>query len=110
MTSAQKSLRSSKKVYDPSLPGTDKWKEIHDEDDDLTLAQIISDDYPHFNPIFYSLDVIVPLVDLGQEEYWMPNHNKYWGKRAYWFVVFLKLSGWIISTLLVSASTGLIRR
>ncbi|MCI5123372.1 MAG: hypothetical protein D3925_02555 [Candidatus Electrothrix sp. AR5] len=91
MTSAQKSLRSSKDVYSPDLPGTLKWKGNHDKDDDLTLAQIISDDYPHFQPIVYSLDVIIPLVDLGQEEYWMPNHNKPWGKLASYFVVFFEI-------------------
>ncbi|MCI5160791.1 MAG: hypothetical protein D3917_01950 [Candidatus Electrothrix sp. AX5] len=110
MTSAQKSLRSSKYVYSPDLPGKPEWSKNHTEENDPSLAQIISDDYPHFQPIVYSLDVIIPLVDLGQEEYWMPNHNKPWGECASYFVVFLKLSGWILSTLLVSASTGLIRR
>ena len=111
MTSAQKSLRSSKKIYSSAIPGKSEWLKDHAEGDDLTLAKIISDDYPHFQPIVYSFDVIIPLVDLGQEEYWMPNHNnKPWGECASYFVVFLKLSGWILSTLLVSASTGLIRR
>ncbi|MCI5138384.1 MAG: hypothetical protein D3922_08200 [Candidatus Electrothrix sp. AR1] len=110
MTSSQKTLRSSEDVYSSDLPGTPEWTGKHTEGDDLTLAQIISDNYPHFRPCVYSLDIIIPLVDLGQEEYWMPNHNNDWGKWVYFFVVFLKLSGWGISTLLVYAVTGLIRR
>ena len=110
MTSEQKSLYLSEGIYSSAMSGKPEWLKDHAEGDDLTLAKIIPDDCPHFQPVVYSLDVIIPLVDLGQEKYWMPNHNKNFGKLTSWLVVFLKLSGWILSTLLVSASTGLIRR
>ncbi len=35
-----------------------------------------SEDYPRFNPFFYSLDVFVPIVDLHQQSYWLPNANR----------------------------------
>lgn len=31
--------------------------------------------YPSFNPLLYSLDVFLPLLDLGTEPYWRPNEH-----------------------------------
>jgi len=36
--------------------------------------------YPRFNPFIYSVDVFVPFVDLHQEDYWLPDATRPWGK------------------------------
>lgn len=81
----------------------------------------LSDVYPRFNLLIYSLDVFVPLVDLRQASYWLPNANqgkkltniKGWilrtgGILRFYMWIHICL-GWILSTLLVVGLTGLIR-
>lgn len=65
---------------------------------------------PCFNPVIYSLDVFLPIVDLQQESYWLPVANG--PKRSlfehyYWLHVTL---GWIFTTLTVAGLTGLVKR
>lgn len=81
----------------------------------------ISDIYPQFNPLFYSLDSFVPFVDLHQQRYWLPDANR--GSKVfsfgqndikvggllryyYWFHI---LFGWVTTSLLVAGLTGLVR-
>jgi hypothetical protein len=63
-----------------------------------------------FNAFVYSLEVFVPLVDLHQESYWLPDANAAYGwlLRLYFWVHIA--FGWISSTLLVAALTGLVRK
>ncbi len=81
----------------------------------------VSEHYPKFNAVMYSVDMFVPLVDLHQASYWLPNANR--GSRLnlkvcsvstgsllrsyLWFHI---VSGWALTTLLVVGLTGLIRR
>ncbi len=63
-----------------------------------------------FNAFVYSLEVFVPLVDLHQESYWLPDANAAYGwllRLYFWVHIAL---GWISSTLLVAALTGLVRK
>jgi len=81
----------------------------------------LAKDYPKFNFIVYSIDSFVPLVDLHQAKYWLPNPNcSPELSRCQWlgscFVSFLRLylwvhiaMGWILTTLLVVGLTGLVR-
>jgi hypothetical protein len=65
--------------------------------------------YPQFNSILYSLDVFLPIVDLHQESYWLPNISRPYG---IWFVVYMSLhilAGWFLTTLGVASVTGLIK-
>lgn len=65
---------------------------------------------PPFNPFIYSLEVFVPLVDLHQERYWLANSSGTLGAliRVYlWLHIIL---GWVSSTLLAAALTGLVRK
>lgn len=78
-------------------------------------------EYPQFNAVVYSLDAFLPIIDLRQEAYWMPN-----AKLAcvvagtelrvspcgglfrlyHWIHILL---GWLATTLMVFSVTGLIR-
>jgi len=69
-------------------------------------------EYMEFNPLIFSLDVFVPLVDLHQESSWEPRSVKgvwFWGHGVrlwYWFQI---LAGWVLTTLAVVALTGAVR-
>ena len=65
---------------------------------------------PLFNPFIYSFEVFVPLMDLHQERYYLPSAappGGVWFRSYFWLHIIL---GWVSSTLLVAALTGLIRR
>ena len=66
--------------------------------------------YPPFQPILYSADVLLPIVNLQQKDYWAPNSER---PRGYWARLYLPLhilAGWFFTTLFVVGVTGLIRR
>jgi hypothetical protein len=76
--------------------------------------------YPRFQAFIYSLDTLLPIIDLKQKDYWLPNANRgnnvvpcvrfRWGGllRVYFWLHLV--SGWILTTLLVAGFTGLVRR
>lgn len=70
----------------------------------------IPPEYPQFNSIIYSIDTLVPFLDLHQEDYWLPDASKPYGFgfRIYFWVHII--FGWISSTLAVVYLTGLIRK
>jgi hypothetical protein len=47
---------------------------------------------PHFNSVIYTLDLLLPIVDLGQERAFNP------AGAAQWFSYFLIAAGWILAT------------
>lgn len=68
-------------------------------------------DYETFNPLSYAVDVVLPLVELGQEAAWAPSPAR--GPLG-WFAhhaqkVFVLL-GWIVAAIFAGAVTGVIRR
>ena len=84
-----------------------------------------SEDYPKFGALVYSLDVFVPLVDLHQATYWLPNAK--FGDKLFKSELFgmsmptsgdlLRLymwchilSGWILTTLLFVGLSGFVKR
>ncbi len=79
----------------------------------------ISEDYHKFNFLVYSVDMFIPLVNLHQVEYWLPNVNrgtKNYKKLKYWSG-FLRLymwihivMGWVLTMLLVVGLTGLVAK
>jgi len=84
-------------------------------------SQRISKIYPVFNSLVYSIDVFVPLVELHQVKYWLPNANRafepkrkvlaplYKGRTLLiWFWIETAL-GWILTTLFLAGLTGLVR-
>lgn len=72
-------------------------------------------EYPPFSAFWYSLDTLIPLIDLGLERAWSPSpvgsvkdDTKGWALLVYLY--FHIIMGWVLSTLTVVALTGLIKR
>jgi hypothetical protein len=65
--------------------------------------------YPAFNPFIYSLDVILPIVDIAQESHWRPRNSASganWLRYYNWFHI---LIGWFLSTIGLAGLTGLLK-
>ena len=73
-------------------------------------------EYPPFSPFWYSLDTLLPLVDIGQASAWAPSpiHPSITGDLSGWAVtIYLYIhiiAGWVLSTLTLVALSGVIRR
>ena len=59
---------------------------------------------PHFNPVAYTLDLLLPLVDLGQKQAFSPVGF------GQWLSYFLIAAGWILATTIAAAITRILRR
>lgn len=82
----------------------------------------IHNEYPAFQFITYSIDAFVPVVDLHQTKYWLPNANKgsvlcetrwftiRWGGILLFYLWVHIAMGWILSTLFIVGFTGLVRK
>jgi len=80
----------------------------------------VSERYPRFSALAYSLDSFVPLLNLQQCAFWIPNANRGHHRslaplgltvgsliRVYmWFQI---VAGWILTTLLAIGLTGIVR-
>ncbi len=63
--------------------------------------------YPSFNPLIYSIDLLLPIVDLDQQDAWIPDEDKApWARWYMWLHITL---GWFFSLLAVAGFTGLIK-
>jgi hypothetical protein len=88
---------------------------------------VLPSDYPKFNPAMYSLDVFLPIINLHQEDYWLPNGAPPTGWLArpaelgsqagipagslYWIYMWLHIAlGWILTSFIVAALSGLIKK
>ncbi|EPX77716.1 hypothetical protein [Litoreibacter arenae] len=68
-------------------------------------------DWETFNAFAYAADVVIPLVNFGQEGAWAPSTSRSpLGKIAWWVRWFAKSIGWIVAALGAGAITGLIRK
>ena len=86
------------------------------------LCDKLPEEYSGFSPLAYSLDVILPLVDLQQESSWsplIPTPKNVWYRELATFdlkyitrlVLWLEiLFGWLSSLLLVAVVSGLTKR
>jgi hypothetical protein len=60
--------------------------------------------HPSFHAAVYSLDTLLPVVDLHQQAVWIPNGWVQWWA---WASI---LAGWVLTTAVVAALTGLLKR
>jgi hypothetical protein len=68
-------------------------------------------DYATFNAFYYAVDVVIPIVDLGQETVWAPSTNRgLWGWWLFYLNPVLIALGWIVTAIGAAAVTGIIRR
>ncbi|MEI4232391.1 hypothetical protein [Roseovarius sp. D22-M7] len=62
--------------------------------------------YPAFNAALYSLDTLVPVVDLEMQEYWVPDEKVAdWARYYLWVHI---AAGWFLALLAVAGFSGLI--
>ena len=97
----------------PAIQGAGNWY----------LCEKLPEEYAGFSPLAYSFDVILPLVDLQQENSWsplIPTPKSIWYAELFsifdwkhftrlvlWFEI---LFGWLSSLLLVAVVSGLTKR
>jgi hypothetical protein len=60
--------------------------------------------HPAFQPAIYALDVLLPVVDLDQQKFWILQGP------ARWFAWASILAGWLLATAVVAAVTGAVKR
>ncbi|MFN3671227.1 MAG: hypothetical protein ACK4VM_04885 [Bosea sp. (in: a-proteobacteria)] len=65
--------------------------------------------YPAFNPWFYSLDTLLPVLDLGQKSFWRPDPTGRSGVVAINYFYFQAIIGWALSLLAVAGFSGLVK-
>lgn len=80
-----------------------------------SVESLLPPDYPQFNAAIYSLHVLLPIVDLRQQEYWLPSIQRGWrgwdsaGSALRWYMWFQTLSGWVLALFLIAGLTGLVK-
>lgn len=65
--------------------------------------------YPEFNPVMYSLDVLLPVLLVGQKDYWRPDSMKPTGRFTLSYYFFQSIIGWALSLLAVAGFSGLVK-
>lgn len=65
--------------------------------------------YPEFNAWMYSLDTLLPVLDMGQKTYWRPDPAKRGGDVAIGYFYFQATVGWALSLLAVAGFSGLVK-
>jgi hypothetical protein len=92
------------------------WKTIADGPSenpaaDWTDTQAPGKDYETFYSFAYALDVVVPVLDLGQTDAWAPSPAR--GNWGYWMFYAQKMfivAGWVVTAIAAAAISGMIRR
>ncbi len=75
------------------------------------LDREIPEPYPVFNAFMYSLDSFLPIVDLHQESFWLPNANRGgWGVFLVWYLRVHIVVGWVLTSLAILGFSGLVRK
>jgi hypothetical protein len=81
----------------------------------------LSEFYPRFSPLVYSLETFVPLLKLWMSDYWAPNATRlsrlkilsvqlpFTGRGLRFYLWFHVAAGWVLTTLWVGGLTGLIK-
>ena len=96
---------------------TTEWQTLAEDETVSNPARKWSDqhgkgrDYETFNPLAYGFDVVVPIVNIGQEAAWAPSTTRGpWGWTLWWMRWLFTVFGWIVTALGAAAIAGVIRR
>jgi hypothetical protein len=92
---------------------------------DVAGIQRISENYPKFSSLVYSLENFVPLLKLGMSDRWTPNPNRgpviqvgplgpikiktSWGSALRYYLWCHIIAGWVLTSLWVGGLTGLVK-
>jgi len=71
--------------------------------------QFEASSYPEFNAWMYSLDALLPVLELDQKAYWRPNPPKPGGRLAIAYFYIQSVLGWTLSLLAVAGFSGLVK-
>ncbi|NUU23786.1 MAG: oxidoreductase [Streptomycetaceae bacterium] len=63
-----------------------------------------ADEAPHWNALFYTLDLLLPVVTFGQEQAWNP------GGWAQWVAYTLVILGWVLAGAAAAGATRVLNR
>ena len=99
-----------------------QYGRIPAETPDETVARKFSG-YPEFNPILFSVDIFVPLLNLHQEPFWYPapdgGHQHWWGSAedgdsSWWFLLewwywFQIMAGGVLTSFFLLSIARLLR-
>jgi hypothetical protein len=77
---------------------------------DCYLSQREALSYPQFNAWVYSADVLLPVVSLEMQSYWLPNDQSPFGVFARWYLWVQIIAGWALTLLAVAGFSGLIKQ
>jgi len=79
--------------------------------------------YPQFNALIFSVDTFLPVVDLHQAKFWLPNsqtgptlhgfglsHGPSLGALLRWYLWLHIMAGWFFASMFVAGVTGLVRK
>ncbi len=96
---------------------TAEWQRLAEDEGIANPARAWSDkhgkgrDYESFNALAYGFDVVVPIVNIGQEAAWAPSTARgLWGWHLWWLRWVFTVFGWIVTALGAAAIAGIIRR
>lgn len=68
-------------------------------------------DWDSFSARGYALDLVVPILTLGQTDAWAPSKDRgWWGWTLWWGRWAFEVFGWVITALGAAAITGIIQR
>jgi hypothetical protein len=76
---------------------------------DCFRAQWEASSYPAFSPWIYSLDTLLPVLDIGQRSFWRPDPAQPGGRRALFYYYFQSVVGWALSLLAVAGFSGIVK-
>jgi hypothetical protein len=62
-----------------------------------------------FNPVFYAIDTVIPLVSLDQRSTWYPDPRTRYGLLMEWWLNIATILGWLLSSVFALALAGLAR-
>ncbi|MGW0858242.1 oxidoreductase [Streptomyces sp. NPDC002690] len=65
---------------------------------------IKGDEHPEWNPALYALDLLIPVIGLGQDGYWRMTGGWQWGAAG------LVLVGWVLATTVAAGASRLLSR
>jgi hypothetical protein len=66
--------------------------------------------YPCFSALGYTIDTVIPLIDVHQADYWAPNAKTSWGTACVYISYAGTALGWLFATLALAGATGIVRR
>lgn len=72
-------------------------------------AQWEASSYPAFNPLAYSLETLVPILEMDQKQYWRPEPERPMGAAAMAYFYIQSVIGWALSLLAVAGFSGLVK-